>query len=105
MKMPPSTQKLADQLVVPEDEAILFLERCIETKKERQPDYGDSIENFREMARIHNAMFGGDILPSQMCMVLIATKVSREKHRHKEDNIEDEINYWAIYNELLRRGI
>ena len=105
MKMPLSTQKLAEQLVVPNCEYVPILTECIETGIERGASYGSVIDNFREMARIHNAMFGGDILPSDMCKVLIATKVSRQKHKHKKDNLIDQINYNAILLLLLEKGI
>lgn len=78
-----------------------ILEESIKTANERQSDYGSVIENFKEMAVIHNAMFGGNLKPSDLCKVLIATKVSREKFKHKKDNLIDQINYNAILLKLL----
>ena len=86
-------------------EYVPILEECIKTGNERGESYGSVVGNFREMARIHNSMFNGDILPSDMCKVLIATKVSREKFKHKKDNLVDLINYNAILLVLLEKGI
>lgn len=82
-----------------------ILEECITTGENRGKSYGDVIENFRQMAHIHNTMFGGNLLPSDMCKVLIATKISRERFKHKKDNLIDVINYTAILQILLEKGI
>lgn len=82
-----------------------ILRDCIRTGEERVASYGSVIDNFKEMAAIHNAMFGGELKPSDLCKVLIATKVSREKYKHKEDNLIDQINYNAILLFLLKNKL
>jgi len=68
------------------------------TSKERQLDYGHPSENMEHIARIASAILGKDITYKEVVAIMIATKLSRETHRHKRDNLVDLAGYawvWA----------
>ena len=67
---------------------------------ERNVDYGDAVENFERIADIVAAISGVCIPPDLCCLVHIATKLSRERHNHKEDNLIDLCGYADILNRI-----
>jgi len=70
--------------------------------EERQESYGNIEENFKEISDISKSMFGLEVSEAEICKVMIAVKVARQKHKHKDDNIVDMINYIAILNQFLK---
>jgi len=78
-----------------------ILQECIDTGNQREKSYGGVVENFVEISKIHQAMFGAGFFPSDICKVLISVKVARQKFKCKRDNIIDNINYNAILSVLL----
>ena len=69
---------------------------------ERNADYGDAVENFRRIAEIANALTGLSLTPVQCCKVLMAVKLSRERHNPKRDNRVDLCGYTDILDLLER---
>lgn len=62
----------------------------------RMADYGDAVENFKNISRIVSAISGVEVPPDVCCIVHIATKLSRERHNHKRDNLVDLCGYTEI---------
>ena len=73
-----------------------ILEAAAAVANDRQDDYGDVRENFEEIQTVSKAMFDLDLTVEQICKLMIAMKVARQKNRHKDDNLVDLINYVAI---------
>ena len=77
------------------------LEVCIQIANERQEHYGDPKQNFEEVREILKITFGLDLTLEQICKVMLAVKLSREKNKHKADNLLDLINYTAILSSFM----
>ena len=76
------------------------LEKCISIAKTRQKDYGEATDSIKLANRILNDTFGVTVSDKDLCKVIIALKLSREKVNHKDDNILDIINYLAIMQSI-----
>ena len=74
-----------------------ILEDCIKIANERQASYGEASENLQKTCDILHVAFGIEMNPSQLALVLVALKLSREQTQHKPDNILDMVNYLCIY--------
>ncbi len=64
--------------------------------KERGKYYGEATENMADTCKILKEAFGITLAPHQLALVMVAVKLSREKNRHKKDNLIDAANYIAI---------
>lgn len=68
---------------------------------ESKKDYGTIEENFSNLAQIASILTGKDLTPEDCCKVLIALKLARESHKHKEDNLIDLCGYAEILNQII----
>ena len=84
-------------------EAKSILEEAIEILNgSRQCDYGDPVESFKRIAQLANLMSNSnDFTPVKCCIVMIASKLTRESHKHKRDNLVDLCGYGAIMNRII----
>ena len=75
-----------------------ILEEAIEILNgSRQCDYGDPVESFKRIAQLSNLMSdSNDFTPIKCCIVLMATKLTRESKVHKRDNLVDLAGYGCI---------
>ena len=75
-----------------------ILEEAIEILNgSRQCDYGDPVESFKRIAQLSNLMSNSnDFTPVKCCIVLMATKLTRESKVHKRDNLVDLAGYGCI---------
>ena len=71
------------------------------TSIDRRNDYNEPKENFEDASMILKSNFDIELKPSDIIKVLISLKLSREKYKHKYDNLLDTIGYIAILHELL----
>lgn len=62
----------------------------------RAADYGDAVENFKVISDIASLLTGIRITAEECCIVHIATKLARERHKHKRDNLVDLCGYADI---------
>lgn len=67
---------------------------------ERNADYGDAVENFRRITEIANAITGLSLTSIQICKIMIAVKLARERHNPKRDNRVDLCGYTDILDLL-----
>lgn len=67
---------------------------------DRNVDYGDVRENFRRIKEILNTIQPKVFDEVDICNVMIATKLGRELHSHKRDNLVDLCGYADILNIL-----
>lgn len=61
--------------------------------EERGKDYGSPCQDFTRIAKLWSAILGTYIDPRFVPLCMIAVKMSREVHKHKEDNISDIAGY------------
>ena len=69
---------------------------------ERDSDYGDFVQNFKEISQIATLLCRKELTSEDCCKVLIAVKLARERYKHKEDNLVDLCGYANILNEILK---
>jgi hypothetical protein len=73
-------------------------------KEEKERQYGDINVNMKRAAKILIHLIGqtyGKIDASLMFKAMIAIKLSRETHKHKEDNLVDLVAYVSALNDYL----
>tara|TARA_R100000951_G_C2649890_1_gene183999 strand:+ start:2094 stop:2357 length:264 start_codon:yes stop_codon:yes gene_type:complete len=68
-------------------------------EKERQ--YGDFHDTMGKTAKMASIMSSKDITIQDAYNVLIALKLARESHSHKEDNLLDAVAYVGSLNDFL----
>lgn len=68
--------------------------------EESERQYGPFDEGMKKASEIASIITGKDLTPADMCIVLVALKMSRESYAHKEDNILDSLAYLEMYNQL-----
>ena len=69
---------------------------------DRDTDYGDFIQNFKEISQIATVLCRKELTSEDCCRVLMAVKLAREGYKHKEDNLIDLCGYANILNEILK---
>lgn len=67
--------------------------------EEKQRQYGDFHTAMDCMRDIFNAMTGHDLTTQDMYSAMIALKLSRQRHTHKEDNLLDAVAYMGSLND------
>jgi hypothetical protein len=67
---------------------------------DRNVQYGDPNEAFKEYSNILEATFGIKLTPAEICKVQIAVKLGRLKYKHKRDSVVDLCGYAEILNRL-----
>jgi hypothetical protein len=72
---------------------------------DRDVQYGDPNEAFKEYSNILDATFGIKLTPAEICKVQIAVKLGRLKYKHKRDSVVDLCGYAEILNRLENGGM
>lgn len=75
-----------------------------ERSEEKERQYGPFIESMRRATIIYNGMSPANeqISVEGMYRAMIALKLSREAHAHKEDNLLDAVAYMGSMNDYLQ---
>ena len=73
-----------------------LLTECAKIAQEREEYYGNVEDNFTNIQEILRVAFWIEMSLEDITKVMIATKLSRNKNKFKEDNYVDMINYLAI---------
>jgi len=71
---------------------------------ERQTDYSDPVENFKQIASIASAILKKELSAKDCCVVLMAVKLARESYKHKRDNLVDLAGYTEILHRIKETG-
>ena len=81
-----------------EDSILVEAQRIVEG--DRAADYGDAKTSFTKIADLATILTGREITDAEVCMVLIAMKLTRESFKHKRDNLVDLCGYAKLLNDL-----
>lgn len=82
-----------------------ILDDCSRIAKERETQYGDVENNFKQILEVLNAISNKTWTLQDYCDVMLATKLARRKFNpHHTDSDKDLINYAAIGLHLKLRG-
>ena len=72
---------------------------------DRNVQYGNPKEAFKEYSNILEATFGIKLTPAEICKVQIAIKLGRLKYKYKRDSVVDLCGYAEILNRLENGGL
>jgi hypothetical protein len=72
---------------------------------DRNVQYGNPNEAFKEYSNILETTFGIKLTPTEICKVQIAIKLGRLKYKHKRDSVVDLCGYAEILNRLEDGGL
>lgn len=75
-----------------------------ERSEERVRQYGPFDKCMDDMRDIFNGMTGLNLETPHMYKALVALKLARERHAHKEDNLLDAVAYLGALNNYLENG-
>jgi hypothetical protein len=67
---------------------------------DRNKSYGEPEANQGRIAALWSTFLGIEITPRQACLMMALTKIAREAHGPKRDNLIDLAGYAAIADEL-----
>lgn len=71
-------------------------------EKERQ--YGNFVQSMKKTSELASIMSNKSIDITDCYNVLIALKLARQSHKHKEDNLLDAVAYIGSLNEYLNNN-
>ena len=71
---------------------------------DRQADYSDPVKNFSDIAIAASFLTNKSLTAEDCCNVLIAVKLTRERFKHKVDNLVDLAGYTEILNRIKSRN-
>ena len=74
-----------------------------ERSEEKVRQYGDFIGSMEKATAIFNAISNKKMDTEDMYLAMVALKLSRQKHQHKEDNLLDAVAYLASMNDYLNQ--
>ena len=70
---------------------------------DRQGEYGHPADDFARTAGMWRALFGWDVRPEDVCLAMIAVKLSRLRQSpHHEDSATDIAGYIEAYEMTLQ---
>jgi len=75
-----------------------------ERSEEKAREYGPFADCMERMRDLFNAMTDHDCSTEDMYKAMIAMKLSREAHKHKEDNLLDIAAYVGALNNYIENG-
>ena len=68
-------------------------EATVLTSGPRQEDYGHPIHDHTRTAKMWSAILGTEVTAEQVCLCMVALKLSRQCNKPKRDNIVDACGY------------
>ena len=74
-----------------------------ERSEEKERMYGPFEDSMEIAASIATLLTGKEIKPHDMYLCMVALKLSRESHSHKEDNLLDAVAYLGALNNFYNK--
>lgn len=72
--------------------------------KDRKKQYGNPVKAWRRIAKTASLLTGHNLTPADCIKVLMATKLIREQHSHKRDNLVDLCGYADILQQIHEKA-
>jgi DNA-binding protein H-NS len=72
--------------------------------EERTRQYGDFQQSMERATNIFNLISKQEIKIEDMYLAMVAMKLARQQHSHKEDNLLDAVAYMAKLNDYLNQS-
>ena len=69
-------------------------------KGARNESYGPMRKSFDRTAMLWSVILNKNVTSEQVCLCMVALKLSREIHRHLDDNLVDMMGYLEIINQI-----
>lgn len=91
--------------------AVDYLTECVEVQKQRGEQYdstGTGERSFDAAAKAYNALTGGNIKGSDVCLILTCVKAVRQysnPNRMHEDSLLDLVSYASLWAEELNKEL
>ena len=63
------------------------------TSFDRKSEYGDCRVSLDRIAKLWGTYLGHEVAPNDVCMMMILLKTSRQRVKHKRDNLVDIAGY------------
>lgn len=63
------------------------------TSSQRPEDYGHPLDDFTRAAQMISGLMGWPVKPEEVPLIMICIKMSRQKNKHKNDNLVDIAGY------------
>ena len=67
---------------------------------DRQQDYGSVTENFNNIAKGWQVIFGCEITPEQVGLAMAWLKIARQTNKPKRDNLVDAVGYLGCIDKM-----
>lgn len=77
-----------------------LLAEAAATIKERQANYDHPAKNFARIAKMWSAILDVEVTAKDVALMMIALKITREKHAHDPDNSLDILGYKMCLEQL-----
>jgi sensor histidine kinase regulating citrate/malate metabolism len=71
--------------------------------EEKEREYGPMSESMALAGLLASVLTGKPMTAQDMCLCMVALKLSREAHCHKEDNLLDAVAYLGALNNLYEK--
>lgn len=72
---------------------------------ERAASYGHPYDNFTNTAALWSAYLGIEITAEQVAVLMMLVKISRQRNKHKRDNLVDIIGYVLALQRVIDKRI
>ena len=59
-------------------------------------------ESFERTAKLWSIILNKEVTSEQVCLCMVALKLSRQIHKHKDDNLVDIMGYLEIINQIRK---
>lgn len=83
----------------------ILITACSLINSTRQDDYGPPLDSFKRLAAMWSAYLGHEVSAKDVAICLTLLKLSRESHRHKQDNLLDAAGYIGLAADLVKNEV
>lgn len=71
------------------------------TSTNRPSEYGHPLDDFTRSAAMISGLMGWEVKPEDIPLIMICIKLSRQKNKHKHDNLVDIAGYAETIDKVI----